>query len=128
MDIFKIVIIGIVGTVLAVLLSDYRKDFAMMIGLITGIIIFLLVADLLSKTLTSLINMLNEADVQFRYLDVALKIIGVSYLAKFAGQICRDAGEGAIAIKVEMAAKIIILALSLPVIGALIQLVIQILP
>ena len=72
--------------------------------------------------------MLKEVDVEFRYLDVALKIIGVSYLARFAAQICRDAGEGAIAIKVEMAAKVVILALSLPVIRALIQLVIQILP
>jgi len=128
MDIFKIIIIGIVGTVLAVLLSDYRKDFAIMVGLITGIIIFLMVANLLSETITSLINMLKEVDVEFRYLDVALKIIGVSYLARFAAQICRDAGEGAIAIKVEMAAKVVILALSLPVIRALIQLVIQILP
>ena len=57
MDIFKIIIIGIVGTVLAVLLSDYRKDFAIMVGLITGIIIFLMVANLLSETITSLINM-----------------------------------------------------------------------
>ena len=125
---FKIVIIGIAGTILAVLLSDYRKDMALLVGLATGAAIFLCVADLLSQSFISLFGLLKTAKVDFPHLDIALKIIGIGYLAKFGAQICRDAGQGAIAMKVELAAKITIVFLSLPILKALLELVMKILP
>lgn len=128
MDIFKIVMIGIVGTILSVLLADYRKDIAILVGIATGIVLFLSIADMLSRSFVSLFQMLKTAHIEFTYLDVALKILGVSYLAKYGAQICRDAGCASIAMKVELAAKVIIVFLSLPVIQALLELVVKILP
>ena len=62
------------------------------------------------------------------YLDTVLRVIGVAYLAAFGGQVCRDAGEGALAAKVELAGKVLILAMSVPLMFALLDLILRILP
>ena len=77
----------------------------------------------LSRSLAAMIRILDGFQIDFVYLDVLFKIIAVSYIAKFAAQVCQDAGEGSVAVKVELAAKIIIIALSLPVVNALLKLV-----
>ena len=127
-DIIKIAAIGIIGAILAVILKDTRKDFALLVSIVTGILIFTIVAGQLSRSLATLIRILDGFSIDFVYLDVLFKIIAVSYIAKFASQVCQDAGEGSVAVKVELAAKIIIIALSLPVVNALLKLVADILP
>ena len=57
-----------------------------------------------------------------------LKITGIAYIAEFGAEICRDAGEGAIAAKIEMAGKVIIIALAVPIITSLLDLVLKIMP
>ena len=127
-DIIKIAAIGIIGAILAVILKDTRKDFALLVSIMTGILIFTSVAGQLSRSLAAMIRILDGFQIDFVYLDVLFKIIAVSYIAKFAAQVCQDAGEGSVAVKVELAAKIIIIALSLPVVNALLKLVADILP
>ena len=127
-DIIKIAAIGIIGAILAVILKDTRKDFALLVSIMTGILIFTIVAGQLSRSLAAMIRILDGFQIDFVYLDVLFKIIAVSYIAKFAAQVCQDAGEGSVAVKVELAAKIIIIALSLPVVNALLKLVADILP
>jgi stage III sporulation protein AD len=62
------------------------------------------------------------------YFTSVLKITGIAYISEFGAEICRDAGEGAIASKIEMAGKVIIIALAIPVITSLIDLVLKIMP
>lgn len=57
-----------------------------------------------------------------------LKILGVAYLAEFASVICRDAGEQAVAQKVEFAAKVIIAVLALPILVAILESIMDIMP
>ena len=69
-----------------------------------------------------------RADIRPMYFTAVLKITGIAYITEFGAEICRDAGEGAIAAKVEMAGKVIIVALAIPVISSLIDLVLRIMP
>ena len=62
------------------------------------------------------------------YMGTILKIVGVAYIADFGSQICRDAGEGALASKIEFAAKIIVLVMAVPIIVAVLQSLLKLVP
>ena len=72
--------------------------------------------------------MAARADVNLYYLAIILKIMGIAYLAEFGAQVCRDAGQGSTATKLEFAAKILVMVLALPIITALVDTVLRLLP
>ena len=69
-----------------------------------------------------------NANVNMVYLSTVLKIIGIAYIAEFTSQITKDAGQGAIASKIELAGKIMILTMAIPIITVIIESVIQMIP
>lgn len=69
-----------------------------------------------------------NAKVNIVYVETILKIIGIAYIAEFAAQITKDAGQGAIASKIELAGKILILAMAIPILTVLIETIIQLIP
>jgi stage III sporulation protein AD len=69
-----------------------------------------------------------NAKVNIVYVETILKIIGIAYIAEFAAQITKDAGQGAIASKIELAGKILILAMAIPILTVLIETIIQMIP
>ena len=70
----------------------------------------------------------SQANVNMVYMGTILKIVGVAYIADFGSQICRDAGEGALASKIEFAAKIIVLVMAVPIIVAVLQSLLKLVP
>ena len=77
--------------------------------------------------LQTLLRMSQEAGVNVIYLTTILKMTGIAWLTEFLCQICRDAGSGALAVKLEFAAKIAILLLAFPVLAAVMESVLAIL-
>ncbi|AGX05458.1 mutants block sporulation after engulfment (stage III sporulation) [Bacillus sp. NRRL B-14911] len=69
-----------------------------------------------------------NAKVNLVYVETILKIIGIAYIAEFAAQITKDAGQGAIASKIELGGKILILAMAIPILTVLIESIIQLIP
>ena len=70
----------------------------------------------------------GEWGTDFGYLELLLKIIAVAYVAEFGAQFCRDAGQGGTALKVELAAKLCVIVLALPIFGAVTSSVLSLLP
>lgn len=69
-----------------------------------------------------------NAKVNTIYVETILKIIGIAYIAEFAAQITKDAGQGAIASKIELGGKILILAMAIPILTVMIETIIQLIP
>jgi len=69
-----------------------------------------------------------SSGVQMIYLKTILKIIGIAYIAEFGAQIVRDAGQEGIASKIELAGKVMIMVLAIPIISIIIETVIKLLP
>ncbi len=128
MEILNIVGIALVVTVLAVLLREVRPEFALLLALGFGVLIFILVLSKMGTMINLFRELTHKAEVDELYLVTLLKILGIAYIAEFGAQICRDAGEGTIASKVEMAGKILILLLALPIFTAVLQVVMRLLP
>jgi stage III sporulation protein AD len=128
MEILQIVGIGIVSTVLIVILKSTKPEFAIYISLVTGLVIFSMIIGKLGYVIETLNTLSRRANIDFIYFSTILKIIGIAYVAEFGAQISRDAGEDSIAIKIELGGKVIIMVLAIPILLALMDLIVKILP
>lgn len=129
MEIVQIVGIGIISTILVILLKQSnRLEFALLVSTITGLIIFALVIDKIKYIVDTLGNLARNTNMEFTYFSTILKIIGIAYIVEFGAQISRDAGENAIASKIELGGKVIMMVLAMPIILALLDLILKILP
>lgn len=128
MEIFQIVGIALTATILAVLIKEYRPEIALQISIVTGLIIFFLVVIKLASVLDVLQQLSSKINIDIVYISTILKVVGIAYIAEFGAQVCKDAGETAIASKIELAGKVIIMVLAVPILWALMDLIIGILP
>src|SRR5688572_9155118 len=115
MDIIQIVTLGIVASILYIVLKDLKGPFAFLIILITGIIIFLVVMKQLGSIIQLIHSLGQKASINGMYIETILKIIGIAYITELGANITKDAGLGAVASKIELAGKIFILLLAIPI-------------
>jgi stage III sporulation protein AD len=127
-EIIQIVAFALIATILVVLLKEHRPVLAMQLSIVVGVVIFLRLVRYLSLVLEFLTGMTLQANISLVYLNILLKIIGVAYIAEFGAQICRDAGEGATAGKVEFAGKLFILVMALPLLSAVLETILKFIP
>lgn len=128
MDIMQVVGLGLVTVVLAVVLRQNKPEMAMVLSVAVGIIIFVVMLGKIGSVLDVLKDLSSRANLSMVYLGTILKIVGIAYIADFGAQICRDAGEGAVASKIEFAAKILVLVLAVPIVVAVLNSLIRVVP
>ena len=128
MEIVKIIGIALISLIIIILLKQYRPEFTIYISLLTGILILILVMDKLTGIVNLLQTISNKASINNTFLTILIKITGIAFLSEFAVSICKDAGEGAIASKIELGSKIIIISMSIPIISSLLEIILKVLP
>jgi len=128
MEIFKIVGLGITATLLAVIVRQYKPEYAIHISIAAGVVIFLLMISKLASILDVIYELANKLDMEVVYLKSVFKIIGIAYISEFGSQVCRDCGESSIASKIEFAGKILIMVLALPILLSVLNLIIKLMP
>jgi len=128
MEIFQIVGLALVAAVLSVLLKGQKPELAIQISIVTGVIIFIMMVSRVSAVLVLLQELANRVNIDLVYLTTVLKIIGIAYVTTFGAEICRYAGESAIASKIEFAGKILIMILAIPILMAVLEIIIKIMP
>ena len=84
--------------------------------------------DKISSIIDLLTSLANKASIHMEFLQLLIKITGIAILTEFAVSVCKDSGETAIANKVDLGGKIMIVAMSIPIISSLLETIIQILP
>ena len=127
-EIIKILGIGLISLVIAIILKQYRPEYAIYVSIIAGILILFLAMDKLSGIINLLQSISDKTYINKQFLGILLKITGIAIITEFAVSICSDAGEKAIATKIEIGSKVIIIAISIPIISSLLELIIEILP
>ena len=128
MDILQIVGLGLVVCILAIILRQQKPPMATVLSLTAGVIIFLVMMPQISAVFNVLKDLASQANVSMVYMGTILKIVGIAYIADFGSQICRDAGESALASKIEFAAKIIVLVMAVPIIIAVLHSLLKLVP
>ena len=82
----------------------------------------------MASVLDALRTFTGRMNIDTVYISTVFRIVGIAYIAEFGAQVCKDAGENSIASKIELAGKVIILVLAVPILIALMELIIEIIP
>ncbi|MGB9904400.1 MAG: stage III sporulation protein AD [Desulfotomaculales bacterium] len=128
MEIVQIAGIGLIAAVLAVTIRQNKPEIALAVSISAGLLIFFQVLGKIGSVIDVFKQLFDRTGLQTIYLATLLKIIAIAYIAEFGAQICRDAGEGALAVKIEFAAKILVLVLAVPILAAVLQVLLRLVP
>ena len=123
MEIMKIAAIAIGGVIMAAIVKAFKPELSLYVVLATIIVIFLMAMDKLTAVFQFLRSVYGEMTYGREFFPIIIKVLVVAYLADFTYQLCKDAGEAAIGSKVELAGKIVIFYLSMPVLLAILELI-----
>lgn len=128
MEIIQVVGLGLVVTFMILLLKEQKPMFAFLLATFAGVFIFIALVEKITDVIQVLKNLAHQANVNQLFLETILKIIGIAYIAEFGAQVTRDAGQGSIASKIELAGKVLIMVMAIPIITVIIETIVQILP
>ncbi len=117
---------ALIVTVLLVLVRKQHPEIAVLMGITATAMILLALMQDIAQILNVFETVALKSNLDLKYLKLMVKIIGFAYLAGFGAQICKDAGEGGMASKIEFAGKIFILGMGLPVMVSLLELILKI--
>lgn len=121
MDILKIAVLGMVGTLLGVMLKEQKKEYELFVTLGVSLCIFYFILSKLELVLAVISQMQDYVKLDAGYIAILIKMIGITYVAEFSSNLCKDAGYQAVAGQIEMFGKLSILVISMPVLLALLE-------
>lgn len=119
---------GLIALVIIMTLKQNKPEFVIYIELIAGVIILSLCFDKITAVVNYIYEISSKVKLSNRFIGIMLKITGIAILTEFATSICIDAGEKAIASKIEIGSKVLIVTTSLPIISSLLEIVLKVLP
>lgn len=119
----KVAVIGVISSMLALLLKGERAEQGLWVILAACLLILGMSLSRLESILSVVHSLEESLGEGALYLQVLLKMIGIAYVAEFGSGLCRDAGYGAVAGQIEFFGKLMLLAVSMPVIQNLITLI-----
>ena len=128
MEMMQIAGFSILAAFMALSLRKMNREMSLVVSLGAGFILLTLAILKLSDIVAVLNDLAQAAQIKTGYLQMLLKIIGISTLAQFAAQACRDAGEEGLAQKVEYAAKAILLSLLVPIVVSIVDIIVGLIP
>lgn len=121
MDIVKIGLLGLVSVGILLFLKQFRPEYAFVFLLAVGLFLFYLCFDAFFAV-AEMTNQISESiGVYDGYIQMLLKIVGISYISEFCSGMCQDAGYSSLGKQIEMAGKFSVLLMGMPVFLSLID-------
>ena len=121
MEVVKIVGVAIFAVIMIIILKSYRPEMALILSIVTGIGIMLYAIYKMTPVVNVLNDLVNKSGINTEFLMIIIKVIGIAYIVEFGKNIRVDAGQTSIATKLEMAGKVIIVVLTIPLISSLVN-------
>ncbi len=121
MDIIKIIGIAFITVIFTIILKEYKKDFAIYAVIIGGSLILFYSMETISSIINFINTLSNKSNISSEFIKLLIKITSISILIEFAVSICKDCGESAIAQKLDLGGKVIVISMSIPVISTMLN-------
>lgn len=128
LDLFKIIGVSFATLIASLVVKQYKPEMAVIIGMAGGIVVIILTVNALMEVLEMFNVLVNKSGLDGALFGSILKIIGIGYLTEFSASICNDAGSSSMGDKILFGGKIIILAMALPIITSVINIITELLP
>jgi len=121
MEMIKVAILGMAGILLAIFLKEAKPEYSIYISLCISLCILVYAVEKLRYLFDSVLEIQEYLPINTSYLATLLKMVGVTYIGQFSSSICKDAGYGAVGNQIEIFSKLYIMAISMPILLALME-------
>ena len=101
-EVIKVIGIGLISLVIIVILKQYKPEYAIYVSMAAGVLILMFSVEKITNIINLLQNYASKTYINQKFLEILLKITGIAFITEFAVSICSDAGEKAIASKIEI--------------------------
>ena len=128
MTIIQVVAVGVLSAVLALTVKKQSPEIALMITIAASVLILFMLMPMLIGAIGVIQNLGGHLDSQVPYVTIVLQILGIAYIAELGAQVCSDAGENSIASKIELAGKVMIMAVAAPILLDVLHMIVGIMP
>lgn len=126
MDILKVIGVGITGAIIANFIKNGKEEFTIFVTLATGIILLIYIMNSLGDVIIAFNKITDASGIDDRLFGTILKIIGIGYVTEYSANICSDFKYNSLGTKIQLAGKIAIFLMALPIITNLIELIARI--
>ena len=126
--ILKIVGIGLVTCFAILLIKPVKPDFAILLGIVGGVVILMLVMNYLTSVFSAINKIITKTGLSKNLFSLVLKVVGIGYLTEFAASICSDCGNSGLADKMLFSGKIVLLVMAMPIVLQILEIVTELLP
>lgn len=127
MNLAGVMFFGIASALLAVLLGQIKGEYSIYIILAAGIFLFIFILSRMNTVILAVNQIRSYIHFENAYIDILIKIVGISYLTQFSADLCRDCGYHSLANQLQIFGKISVLAVSMPVVLSLLETIHQVL-
>ncbi len=114
MEITQMAALALIGVCLIVTIKNHRPEIALLLSVLCGVIILAGCIPQIKSVIDGIKNIYNMSGIEPEYMGLLLKVIGIVYITEFSSGICKDANEESIALKVQLAGKVTILGIAIP--------------
>lgn len=121
MSMIQVGALGVAGALLAIQLRSGRPEYGVYLGIALSILIFFAILSPMKIIVGAVKTIGSYVNIDSAYIGTILKMLGITYIAEFSSNICKDAGYQTIAGQIEVFAKLLILALGTPILLALLE-------
>mgnify|MGYP000903219826 CR=1 FL=1 len=123
MDILKVIGVGITGAIIANFIRNGKEEFTIFVTMATGIIILIYIMQSLGDVIIAFNKITDASGIDDKLFGCILKIIGIGYVTEYSASICSDFNYSSLGTKIQLAGKISIFLMALPIITSLIELI-----
>lgn len=121
MTIVSAAALGIIAVLLAVQFKSVGNEYGIYLVMAAGMVLFFFGTGKMQIIVETAKEIQSYINIDSIYLTTLLKMAGITYIAEFASGICKDAGYSSIGTQIEIFGKLSILAVSMPIILALLE-------
>ncbi|HHW45894.1 MAG TPA: stage III sporulation protein AD [Clostridiales bacterium] len=126
MELSSIIAFALLSCVLGIILHQYKPEYSMLLVAAAGCILLFMLINTFLPAINEVGSIITKAGVKREYFAILLKALGICYITQFAGDLCRDSGQTSLAGKIDLAGKVAIVILALPIIKNIIEIVTEI--
>lgn len=121
MEIIRICAAGVACVLIALLMKEVKPEYSAYLTIAAGIFILLFSVGKFSYLYESLKKIQQYLPIDTTYMNILMKMIGITYIGQFSAGICKDAGYSAVAGQIEIYGRLAVLAISMPILTALLE-------
>ena len=125
-DVIGVSIIGIIASVLSLILKRDKPEFSLFISISAGAIILFLILPAARMAVEAIMTISEIAGISGEYITVIIKSCVIAMITSVCASTCRDAGNSSLALKLEIAGRIAIIILAVPVINTLFNIILSV--